>query len=131
MNLLLSPGEQHFPKFTYLGSASVPRLISSYCIDELCVLTLVGLLNLLFKSNIPSNVLTPFGMKLPFWIFAWFSSSLITESLKVSSFVKNFKIYWSSSNTLKLVILSSTYGLKNQFNWAFVICRHKSCSRSG
>ena len=112
MNLLLPPGEQHFPKFTYLGSTFVARLTSSYCIDELCVLTLPGFLNLLFKSNIPSNVLTPLGMKFSLWRLAWCSLSSITKSLKFSSFVKNSKIYGSSSNTLRLVILSSTAGLK-------------------
>ena len=30
MNLLLSPGEQHFPKFTYLGLASNPIFISLF-----------------------------------------------------------------------------------------------------
>ena len=70
MNLLLSLGEQHFPKFTYLGSSSVPRFTSSYYIDELFVLTLDGFLNLLFKSNIPSNVLTPLGMNFTLCILA-------------------------------------------------------------
>ena len=112
MNLLLSLGEQHFPKFTYLGSASVPRLTSSYCIDELFILTLAHFLNLLFKSNIPSNVLTPLGMKFPLWIVDWCSLSSITKYLKFSSFVKNSKIFWSSSNTLKFMTLSGIYGLK-------------------
>ena len=112
MNLLLSPGEQYFPKFTYLDSAFDPSFTSSNCIDELCVLTFSGLLNLLFRSNIHSKVLTPLGMKFPFWRFAWCSSSSITDSLKFSSLVRNSNIYGSSSNTLILVIFSGIASLK-------------------
>ena len=112
MNLCLSPGEHHFPKFTYLGSTSDPKFTSSNCIDELCILTLVGLLNLLFRSNIPSKVLTPLSMKFPLQRFAWCSSSSIITHLKFSSFVRNYKIFGSSLNTLRLVMFSGTTGLK-------------------
>ena len=112
MNLLLSPGEQHFPKLTYLGSTSVPKLISSYSIDVLCFLTFLSLWNLLFKSNIPSNVLTPFGIKLLFLRFDWCSSSSTTTSVKVSSFFKNSRICWLASNTFILMTLSGTNDLE-------------------
>ena len=113
MNFLLSPGEQHFPRLTYLGSASDPRFISLNCKDELCVLTYAVLINLLSRSNICSNILTPLGLKFPFWMFAWCSSSYIMAHLKVSSFIRHSKICWSSSNTLILLILSRTKGLKS------------------
>ena len=112
MNLFLYPRKLHFPKFTYLGSASEPTFISSNCIDELCILTFSILLNLLFKSNIPSNVLTPLGIKFPLRRFAWCSSSSITDPLKLSSFDRNSRIYGSSSNTLRFVILSGRASLK-------------------
>ena len=113
MNLLLSSGEQHFPKFTYLGLASIPRFINSNCKDELWVLTFAGFLNLLSKSNIRSKVLTPFGMKFPFYSCGWCSSSSIMVPLNVSLFIKHSNIFWSSSNTLILVMLSGTKGLKS------------------
>ena len=96
VNLLLSLGEQHFPKFTYLGSTFDPKFTSSNCIDELCILILLGLLNLLFGSNIPSKFLTTLGMKYPLHIFSWCSLSSIIAPLKFSSFVRNYKICGSS-----------------------------------
>ena len=112
MNLSLSAGEQHFPRFTYLGSISVPKLINSNCRDELWVFSLAGLLNFSFKSNIYSKVLTPLGIKLSNFSSAWCSSSSIITHLKVSSFVKHSIICWSSSNTHRLVIVYGTEGLK-------------------
>ena len=109
----ISPGEQHFPKFTYLGSASVPKFISSNCKDELWVLTFASFLNLLFKSNIRSRVLTPLGIKFPNFNSAWCSSSSIIAPLKVSSFIKHSKICWLLSKTRKLVIISRIEGLKS------------------
>ena len=113
MNLLLSPREQHFPKFTYLGSASVPKFISSNCKDELWVLTFVGFLKLLFRSNIHFRVLNPLGIKFPNFNSAWCSSSSIIATLKVSSFIKHSKICSSSSKTHRLVIMTGTEGMKS------------------
>ena len=70
MNLSLSVGEQHLPRFTNLGFVSIPKLINSNYRDELWVFTLGGILNFSFKSNIFSNVLTPLGMKLSYFISA-------------------------------------------------------------
>ena len=113
MNLSLSTGEQHLPRFTNLESVSVPNFTSSNYRVELCVFTLAGLLNFSSKSNIFSNVLTPLGMKLSNFISAWCFSSSIMAPLKISSFVKHSIICWSLSNTHKLVIMSGTEGLKS------------------
>ena len=113
MNLSLSAGEQHLPRFTNLGSVSVPKFTSSNYRVELCVFTLAGLLNFSSKSNIFSNVLTPLGTKLSNFISAWCYSSSIIAPLNTSSFVKHSIICWSSSNTRRLVIISSTEGLKS------------------
>src|SRR5713226_199496 len=70
MNLSLSAGEQHLPRFTSLGFVSVPKFISSNCRDYLWVFMLSVLLYFSFKSNIFSNILTPLGMKLSYFILA-------------------------------------------------------------
>ena len=113
MKLSLSAGEKHFPRFTYLGFVSVPKFINSNCRDELWVFTFAGLLNFSFKSNIRSKVLTPLGMKLSNFSSAWCSSSSIIAPLNTLSFVKHSIIYWSSSNTRRLVIMSGTEGMKS------------------
>jgi hypothetical protein len=57
---------QHRPRFTFLGSLLDSRLITSYCIDELCVLTLIGFLILSCRSKIFSSVTTFLGIVLDF-----------------------------------------------------------------